>query len=104
LAASPAAGLRKVNAPSKAVPSTKVASKPGTNSTKSVPKPGQPGQTTAQAKKTTSDDYSGLDIAKGPSTKGPLPNNEEELVDRMASICQQALEELQPVLAQITQV
>jgi hypothetical protein len=68
-----------------------------------VPKPGQPGQTTAQAKKTTSDDYSGLDIAKGPSTKGPLPNNEEELVDRMASICQQALEELQPVLAQITQ-
>jgi hypothetical protein len=59
---------------------------------------------TGQAKKKTSDDYSGLDVAKGPSSKAALPKNEEELVDRMASICQQTLEELQPVLAQITQV
>jgi hypothetical protein len=58
----------------------------------------------SQANNKTAEAYSWLDIGKGPSPKASMPRNEEELVDRMASICQQTLEELQPVLKQITQV
>jgi hypothetical protein len=59
---------------------------------------------TSVANNKTAEAYSWLDIGKGPSSKASMPRNEEELVDRMASICQQTLEELQPVLNQITQV
>jgi hypothetical protein len=93
MAASPAAGRHKIDAPNKLATSTKLVSQPG-----------QAGHLASQKKMKTTEGYQGLDSATGPSPRATVPRDEAELMDRMANICQQTLEELQPVLKQITQV